>query len=300
MKKKITYIYPVLAKKIDLGFLRFFSAGLGNSLFIWARAQLLKKKYKLRLITPAWVNFKIGPILRGDFSNHTLLNSFKTNVNDLNGFTKLFILIFKKKISLQTFLKNKSICFNKIILINQEINYNKNNFRFILKNYNYIKKELLKITKKKKLNKIQFRNSISLHIRRGDFVFLKNTTSIIWFKKIIVQLRKKTNNNLKVYIFGDCKSKEICPLMKLDNVERIITGSPLTDLILLSKSKILVGSKNSTFSQWASYLGRMPVIWPKGSLKNNRLYLEKDNCEIESDGNYLPKKFIQILKKSIM
>ena len=86
--------------------------------------------------------------------------------------------------------------------------------------------------------------------------------------------------------------------MELDNAERVMTGSPLVDLILLSKAKILIGSKNSTFSQWASYLGRMPVIWPKGSLKINRLYLEKDNYEIESDGKYLPKKFTQILRKS--
>jgi len=48
---------------------------------------------------------------------------------------------------------------------------------------------------------------------------------------------------------------------------------------------------------WASYLGRMPVIWYPGQLRQ-KLYLEKPNAEIEvseTDTPRLPSNFQQCL-----
>jgi hypothetical protein len=42
-------------------------------------------------------------------------------------------------------------------------------------------------------------------------------------------------------------------------------GSAIADLWALSNANVLVAS-GSTFSMWASYLGRMPVIWHPGQL----------------------------------
>jgi hypothetical protein len=42
----------------------------------------------------------------------------------------------------------------------------------------------------------------------------------------------------------------------------------------------LLIASGSTFSMWASYLGRMPVIWYKGQLRQ-RLYYESPASEIE-------------------
>jgi len=42
-------------------------------------------------------------------------------------------------------------------------------------------------------------------------------------------------------------------------------GNALSDLLLLFKSNILIVSKNTTFSMWASFLGGMPNIWPENS-----------------------------------
>ena len=56
----------------------------------------------------------------------------------------------------------------------------------------------------------------------------------------------------------------------------------MADLLALSRSELLIAS-GSTFSMWASYLGRMPVIWYPGRLKQ-KLYFDNEALEVECDG----------------
>lgn len=57
-----------------------------------------------------------------------------------------------------------------------------------------------------------------------------------------------------------------------------VGGNGLGNL-LLTWAKLLVAS-HSTFSMWASFLGRMPVIWYRGKLEC-RLYTDPPDREIE-------------------
>jgi hypothetical protein len=47
-------------------------------------------------------------------------------------------------------------------------------------------------------------------------------------------------------------------------VKRIDTGSAIGDLVILSKSKLLVGAGGSSFSAWGAFLGNTPVLTCEG------------------------------------
>jgi hypothetical protein len=157
--------------------------------------------------------------------------------------------------------------------------------------------ELKKIAKDehKKGFAFDFRRSISVHIRLGDFKG-SHATPIQWYVDTLRKLRAELGSDWPVYIFSDGTDEELAPVMRLPKTARLTFGSSLADLFALTKAHLLIGSSGSTFSQWASFLGRMPVIWRQGSL-TQRLYYDKPLLEIESDPkDKLPVDFISACK----
>jgi hypothetical protein len=81
----------------------------------------------------------------------------------------------------------------------------------------------------------------------------------------------------------------------MKNTERKFYGSSIADLLALSHAGVLVTS-SSTFSMWASYLGRMPAIWYPTQLPHE-IYYDKPHWEAHSaESEKLPSKFINILR----
>ena len=112
-------------------------------------------------------------------------------------------------------------------------------FETIKFDYEVVKEELLSIVNQNLLafEKYDFSNSISVHVRLGDFAnfnqsdFTQGTTNmrmpIDWYVKIINQLRGERNNN--VYVFSDGQDKELSPLISMPNVHRVQFGSAIAD-----------------------------------------------------------------------
>ncbi|MGA2417796.1 MAG: hypothetical protein ABSF55_00955 [Candidatus Staskawiczbacteria bacterium] len=291
------YSYVELSK-YDFGFFRILGSGLGNLLFPWARSVVANQKYDLKPIAPTWPQIKLGPILRGESDPRFYSDLFLTPPESIHGIEKLFLLATKKKIEEPYLLTPKSEI---------AVNYKdgifvfcgmKNFFKDILRDHNLIRQELLKITKnihKTGLN-YNFTNCVSMHIRRSDFKLLKWDTSIEWFLWVMNELRSKLKFDINFKIFSDGSDEDLALILKQKNVERVSFGSALADLLALSKSRILVGSYKSTFSMWASYLGRMPTIWPKNS--SPHLYYEIPENEVEfSSEAALRESFISICRK---
>ena len=164
----------------------------------------------------------------------------------------------------------------------------------ILDDYKFIREQLIRITNPKYLTGMSydFGDSISVHVRLGDFKVGMQTTPLTWFINVANLVRQKFKSRMAIYIFSDGSDSELAPLLELNDSRRISFGSSIADLLALSQSNILIGSKGSTFSMWASYLGRMPVIWPVGGLVN-RLYTDDYSQEVESDGYSIPLTFAQ-------
>jgi hypothetical protein len=293
------YSYTKLSKW-DFSFFRFLGPGLGNLLFPWARFILVTQKYGLTPISPTWFQIKLGPMLRREADKRFYFDLFKKNPEEISGIKKLIVLL---KYSLVTedyveYLKsgipppkNKI----KIIVFTGLRDY----FNSIITEHSFVYNKLLKIARDehKKGLYFDFQKSVSVHIRLGDFKG-SNATPIQWYINTLHQLRAELGSGWPIYIFSDGTDEELMPVMRLPNTTRLTFGSSLADLLALSKAHLLIGSAGSTFSQWASFLGRMPVIWPKGSLTQH-LYYDNPLLEIEcAQEEKLSEDFIAICKQN--
>jgi hypothetical protein len=103
---------------------------------------------------------------------------------------------------------------------------------------------------------------IAVHIRRGDFKIGNQITSLSFFTDCIKSIRALAGNDMPVTIFTDAQQHELEELLRLPNISIAENKPDMLDILLMSKSKIMVLSKSSTFSYWAAYLSDAIVLRP--------------------------------------
>jgi hypothetical protein len=111
---------------------------------------------------------------------------------------------------------------------------------------------------------------IGLHVRLGDFRNLLPgedfskvgavRTPGEYFIHIINGIRKIHGTTLPVSVFTDGRADELEDILSLPGVTLIEGNNDLADLLLLSRSKIIVTSAGSTFSYWAGFLSDAVLI----------------------------------------
>lgn len=181
-------------------------------------------------------------------------------------------------------------------------------FNPILDQHALVRDELISITRPEHLKGLLAArdNSIAVHVRLGDFTVPENGEREIrsggpnlripldWYGHAIAACRRALGYEVSVRIFSDGSDEELSPLLGISGVRRASFGTSIGDLHALSAAPLLIAS-GSTFSMWASYLGRMPVIWYPGQLKC-RLYYDQPEAEIELEsGDDLPNSFAECL-----
>jgi glycosyl transferase family 11 len=273
-------------------------AGLGNQLFPLMRAHVFAHLNNLPTIVTGYHQIKIGPYLRGEKS--------KRNYNGYFNFQKNFFGELSDKWKLNK-NKNLQLCpehsLNKIaddkiagskIYFYSEIPHWKDYFGD-LKNYRELVADifysLISQNIKKKIS-LQKAPCIGVHIRMGDFRKLKEgedfrkvglvRTPENYFVDVINNIRQVHGTKLPVSVFSDGKKKELKSIFEMENVS-LLEGNPdIVDLILLSKSKIIITSAASTFSYWAGFLSDAPIILHPGHI-NTRIRPDKNLYEGNMD-----------------
>ncbi len=294
----------------DFGIFRVMGVGLGNLLFPWARAVVSARKQGLTMIWPTWVQLKAGPFLRGEIDKRLYSGLFRPPEDYVSGFKKLCILTTCHRSSELDFLRNPNAVPSRSIVV---FSGWKDCFNTILRDHALVKNELLKMARVE--NKIGVKNygtSIAVHIRLGDFSIPENIRDLdiaksgltnfrlplSWYISMLKALRRKMGEECKVYVFSDGRDDELEELLNIPGCERLSFGSSLADLLALSSSTVLIAS-GSTYSMWASYLGRMPVIYYPGQLRQ-KLYFQRPYAEIElSQGQDIPDSFIETINSEI-
>ena len=219
-------------------------------------------------------------------------------------------IVFCLKINLPFCFPDIELLYNKIkdyprntIYRNLDIKPKKNmkkiyNIKWYLKNLDSHRKIILKIfsidsNTKKKLDKKylnKFRNKIlvSLHVRRGDFVFIAKkwnpnyiVNNKIYAEKSINYIKTKLKTNFEILVFSDdipwCQEN-----LNFPNIHFISNDWDFEDLWLMSLCDHNI-INSSTFSWWGAYLnpkyGKNIVVCPRKSIfkeKNNPdSYLDK-------------------------
>lgn len=128
---------------------------------------------------------------------------------------------------------------------------------------------------------MQRTNSVSLHVRRGDFVAFKNVAQMMgdtnqaYYEKAEALIRSRVANP-HLFIFSDdidwCREylKFSSPVTYVSSP---VSGGAITDLHLMSLCKHHI-TANSTFSWWGAWLSQHPekiVVTPAEWYKDGRL-----------------------------
>ena len=242
-------------------------AGLANKLFVWAKAKVFSKQHNINQVTIGWFDLKIGPWLRREKTKRIYLNYFKDG--GISDYLKYFY-----------FILNRRVIYNPDTLVSQncvylfdKIPHWKYYFDDIKKYRAFIKGELYKNLSTKTLKNLASLNSpqVGMHIRLGDFRTLNDDkefksvgsvrTPLPYFNNIIKTLNEIANYDIEITIFTDGHESEIESIVKLPNVKLANKNSDIVDLLLLSKSKLIIMSAGSTFSYWAAFLSKADVIY---------------------------------------
>lgn len=288
-----TYVYPSFGG-LDLGVLRLPGLGLGNLLFPWARCVVASHKRHLKMIAPTWPQICPGAILRRESDKRSYYDSFHTPDGQVHGIRRLWLLATLPRYPEECDNEPSGgiICFRG----------NRGHFAPILEDAQFVRQQILTIVRRchQDACRVCFRRSISVHVRRGDFRTPSNSNDIYsgcngvriplsWYVDIVSRLRHLVRGDIPVFVFSDGSDEELGDLLAIPGIQRLGFGSAIADLIALSRANVLVAS-GSSFSMWASYLGRMPVIWHKGQMLQ-RLYRPDEAIECEcSSGQDLPSE----------
>ena len=236
--------------------------GLGNQLFQYAFGRFISKNKLLALDTSS---YSFDRRKRKYYLN-------KLNIKATN-FSNIYLSRFIKKVSKE--YKEKNEFSFKSNLNNSSYSY----FNGYWQHYKYpeINRSILLKELSPKISKtiLMPKNSVVIHIRRGDYVQDEETKKLyhqlplIYYQKAIKNIEKKVTSP-KYYIFSD-DIVWVKNNFKIEQTHQIIEGNdPITDLTLMSRCSHFI-TANSTFSWWGAWLSQEKdkiVITPKKWFKN--------------------------------
>ena len=261
--------------------------GLGNSMYVYAAAKALAEKHKTNLkldkaYLKAWPRpkYKFGGVwdlviekfkisaeiaTKKEIKKHVFRTYFRPLDKIIHKF-KLFeknVIRFPSTGSAENYFKIPNDVY--LIIYCGKEKFFKPIEKIIRKEFEL--KEKFKEPLKDKTKEIFSKNSVSIHVRRGDVLKLKDfyVLDVDYYKKAVEKIKSKIKDPI-FYVFSDeigwCKKNFKDFGIKMNFVEGQKDYEDL-ELMKTCKHNILA---NSSFSWWAGYLNKNPnkiVIAPK-------------------------------------
>lgn len=260
-------------KRTSYSYAKLPDAGLGNKLLVWARALAFAHLNDLPLIVSPWGRLKIGPLLRGEKSRRFYFGYFK-NTNSLSYFKQQLILRSYNRINepeIAVLTSDHSQAANNLYVFHK-VSHWSDYFKGLKEQRDFIRDALYSMLEEKHRDELATLDTpvIGIHVRLGDFLKLRPgeeyakvgnaRAPLDYYKSIIEGVRKIHGAALPVTIFSDGQDAEIKELLELPNVSRSNASSDITDLLLLSRSSLIVPTPGSTFGYWAGFLSDVPML----------------------------------------
>ena len=262
------FAYPRLSKW-DLALFRVGGPGLGNLLFTWGRAMKYCRDHQAAPIWPTWPQLKIGPWLRAEKDKRAYTDLFEPSDRYVRGLGKLRTLATLPRIE-ETSSAAAQPPGPSVVMFEG----NGNGFADLVGAGPYLGEQFAAICRGYAPAETDFR-TIRVHVRMGDFASVTaeqlaraDTPNVRlpleWYVEKITQVRDALGGRIPVQVFSDAQAQALAPLMQLGGVETYAGRTAALDLLSLSRAGILIGS-NSTFSQWARFMGAVPTVWFRAS-----------------------------------
>lgn len=282
---------------------------LCNRLFPIARAIVYQYLFGGKILHPKLVHFRTAPFRLGgiDYKKSLrkilLFDNFELSDDDryLSKIASIYLSIYKNKIdSVNADRCDTYIDKQECLIIFDGHHWKKHNFVDLYPYREIVKSQLFSISKPKwqyLINSIQ-PFPIGLNIRLGnDFKTstskndFKNVpfvkTPINWFIDTLLQIREYVGYDVEARIVTDGTVKQLEKILSLPNVTMLETPCAMSDLFALSKSQILLGTADSSFAAWASFLGKIPTLTiPGRGLERFQLTADKEHYIKTYDPDY--------------
>ena len=110
----------------------------------------------------------------------------------------------------------------------------------------------------------------------------------------VVLIRQAVGYPSAAYIVSDGTRAQLAELLSLENVHLVRPGSAISDLLVMSKSRVLLASGSSSFAAWGAFLGQMPTASHPGQamIPEWRLTAERGQFLAEFDPKNPAHEFI--------
>lgn len=260
--------------------------GLGNRLFSWARAKIFSEQTGCPMLSPQWAHLRGASILRGgiDYGNALrkilLFDNFHSAPEEITGFSRIILRRSCVFVPVLTLQEAFSIIPNHKKQLVSFGGHTCHVFDDLWEHSNLILKSLGNITKEKwfPTSDLYRKPFIGINVRMGnDFKktadikeFLSNKadylkTPLEWYIQSLRQIRSLVGREHTAIVISDGDEHDLRTLLKESNVIFSRSKSAISDLLILQRASILIGAGRSSFSAWASFLGKMPTITIPGS-----------------------------------
>jgi hypothetical protein len=220
------------------------------------------------MLAPRWHQLKIGPLLRGERDLRTYRGLFRSTPEQITGLKRVYLELTAERIS--EYAPSAAENGGRRALL-REFAGMEGHFRALRGSEHVIRRELIRATRSKWVDLASRSDlpTIGIHVRAGDFAIAQSDsdfrhrgavrTPLSWFVMVLGALRAQSPG-LTAFVVSDATDRALAPLLSLDGMARVDTGSAIGDLLTLSRARVLLGSGGSSFSAWAAYLGETPVI----------------------------------------
>ena len=240
-------------------------SGLGNQLFVWARAANFCLENDARLLRTVFTKPHIGPLLRREKDSRLYIGLFTSVAGkEIDGPRKLWVKLTSSKIAEKEWVvadKRDASEGPRLVVFRRT----SESFEPINGWHEEIGNWLRGMTKRRWLDATDAVGDIcvGMHVRLGDFSG-RVRHSISWYAEA-VEFTHSIAGQVPITVFSDGSEDDLKDLLALPDVTLVRTGSAISDILALSRSRFLIGTGSSSFSAWAAYLGQMPALTRQGN-----------------------------------
>jgi hypothetical protein len=213
-------------------------------------------------LATSWAQLPVGSLLRRDPEPRIYANLFTKGKGDIGGWRRAYVLSRAKRLpEPDNLAESLPVAEGLNLVVFSGLGQH---FRTLQGWNELIRQELVSITRQfwRQRAETVATPFVGVHVRRGDF----NegiVTPLDWFVRTLSKIRAQLSLSVSAVVTSDGSAAELDALLAMDDVRLVSTGSAIGDLLLLSRSSLLLAS-GSSFSAWASYLGQMPTLTHPG------------------------------------
>jgi hypothetical protein len=246
---------------------RLPKAGLGNKLFVWAKAYMFSRLNGIPLRVTGWLQVFKKSLFHP--RGYWYWNYFKP-VDETGRRTNQYAERNYSVIS-EPVVEHKDID-TGVIYEYSDVPHWSNFFGDIREYRDQVRDALMEMLTDARVRELSRHKQavITANVRMGDFRKLQPNedfakvgnvrTPLTYFRELIQNIRKLHGVPLSVEIVTDGNARELGELLDLPNVSMAPMRSKIVDILMMSRSNILLCSASSTFSYWAGFLGECALI----------------------------------------